>query len=124
MISMISVINNKRKQLTRNSIDYIIAESNNITHCIADKSYSWIYFTGHDPVKFSRRLNILHKLLNNPYFVRCHKSNLINISYIKEFYANGKNIIVLKNGIIIKVSRRKITEFKSYVKIFTASFYR
>lgn len=112
---MIMELNNKKRQ-TQNSSDFIIEESNNITHCIADKSYSWIYFTRREPLKFSRRLNIVHKLLNNPFFIRCHRSYLVNSSFIKEFYTKEKNIIILQNGVTVKVSRRKLTESKNQIK--------
>ena len=113
---MISEINNKKRQ-TQNGTDYIIAESNNITHCVADKSYTWIYFTNREPVKFSRRLKILYKLLDNTFIVRCHKSYLVNLSYIKEFYSSGENIIILQNGVTVKVARRKLNEFMSQIKM-------
>jgi len=103
--------------------EFIKSESDNITHCIADRSYTWIYFINHEPIRFSRRIVILHKLLNDSRFIRCHKSYMVNLSYIKEYNSFRKNIIILKNNVEIKVSRRKLSDFKySCINEFTENF--
>lgn len=91
---------------------FIIDEADHITHCVADGSYTWVYFDNREPILATRRLNVFQSLLKENIFIRCHKSFLVNVYFIKEFHTNGKNKIILENGIEIKVAYRKLKEFK------------
>lgn len=95
---------------------FIIHQQSNITHCLAHGSYTWIYFTNREPLLASRRLSVIQSILNKHDFFRCHRAYLVNISFIKEFYSNEKNVIILENGMSVLVSCRKLKGFKLLIK--------
>jgi two-component system, LytTR family, response regulator len=91
---------------------FIIDDAHHISHCVAEGSYTWVYFDNRDPVLATRRLSVIQKLLKEFYFIRCHKSFLVNTSHIKEFCAQGKNVLILQSGVTLKVSCRKLRKLK------------
>jgi two-component system, LytTR family, response regulator len=95
---------------------FIVNEAEHITHCVAEGSYTWVHFDNRKPVIATRRISVLQALLKDSNFIRCHKSFLVNIFFIKEFYSKEKNMIILDNGVVIKVAIRKLKEFKLTMK--------
>jgi two-component system LytT family response regulator len=45
--------------------------------------------------------------LNDPHFLRCHKSYIVNRLYIKEIVKDSQNYMLLSNGTQIPIARRK-----------------
>jgi two-component system LytT family response regulator len=77
----------------------------------AQEAYSSIY-TENGTFLMSKNLKHFETLLeNNTYFFRSHKSRLINLNKVKSF-SKTKLEIELKNDIVAKLSKYKITEFE------------
>jgi len=78
---------------------------NEITHFEATENYVTVFTTGR---KFLHKETI-HSLEQNlpSYFVRIHKSSIVNTSYISEFHSlfNGDYLIRLKTGKDLRMSR-------------------
>jgi two-component system, LytTR family, response regulator len=78
---------------------------NEITHFEATENYVTVFTTGK---KFLHKETI-HSLEQNlpSYFVRIHKSSIVNTSYISEFHSlfNGDYLIRLKTGKDLRMSR-------------------
>lgn len=79
-----------------------------IIHLEADDCYTRFFIQNQDPVMVSRPLKEYESLLPKELFFRCHKSHLINLDYLLRYDKKEDNIIILKNGNRVPVSRRKI----------------
>jgi two-component system LytT family response regulator len=86
---------NKMVSLDINDIIYLEAEKDYTRVFTAQKSYLSNYGIG-----------IMEQRLNPAYFIRIHRSHIINIHYIREVYKeNSDTYLVLKNDISLKVSK-------------------
>ena len=87
---------------------------NLITHIEGQRNYSFIHHSNGKKLLTSRTLGSLEELLRERGFFRCHKSYLVNINHI-EAYDNNSGISLKKNH-ILKISRRKIAEFREWYR--------
>lgn len=62
------------------------------------------------PIQISSKMEILENDLESMGFIRIHKGYIVNFIFIKSIEKN--NILLLKDGIILPVSRRKSAEVK------------
>ncbi|HEY4788914.1 MAG TPA: LytTR family DNA-binding domain-containing protein [Bacteroidales bacterium] len=87
------------------SFNRIIIESiDNIYYCKADDSYSRLFLECGKYHLTTYSLKDLEKPLLPYYFIRCHRSYIVNIEYVKEM-DKRKNLIILSNGAEIPVSQ-------------------
>jgi two-component system LytT family response regulator len=93
----------------------IIIKQASIIYCRAHGGYAKIFFADRECLVTSRRLNVIQKILNENEFVRCHRSFLVNIRFIKEFCTKRK-VLILQNGEEINVSYRKIKMLKTFLE--------
>lgn len=59
-----------------NRENFIVPED--ICYCMAERSYSWVYLKSSKNFLVCKSLKELEKLLPKDYFLRCHRSFLIN----------------------------------------------
>ena len=57
------------------------------------------------------------KLFDHPWFVKCHRSHIINIKKIKEYICK-QNKIKLTNNILVPLSDRYKEKFEQVIKTF------
>lgn len=90
-----------------------------IIYIEADSNYSVVHLNTDEKITVSKVLREFEDLLSSAQFLRIHKSTLVNLDYLVEY--NNKNglQILLKNGVMLNVSRRRATEFFEKVKSFT-----
>ena len=92
-------------------IDY-----NNIIYCIMFSPYIDIC-TVNDKFTIRKKISDMEKILPSDLFIRCHKSYLVNVKYIRQ--VTKKNII-MENKQVIPISRGKY----DYVnEVFSDYFY-
>lgn len=84
----------------------------NIVRIEGERNYSFIHLTNQKKKLASKNLGDLEELLNDKGFFRSHKSHLINFSHIQS-YPNSTSV-VLSEGTIIPIARRKKEEFKNW----------
>ena len=77
-----------------------------IEYCIMFSPYIDIYTTS-DKITIRKKISDMEQMLPKGNFVRCHRSYLVNIKYIKVV---NKDTITLENGIKIPISRGKYEE--------------
>jgi two-component system, LytTR family, response regulator len=84
---------------------------NTIIHLQADSNYTTFYLN--DGTKFisSKSLIDYEMILQEHNFFRCHHSHLINLNYVNKFLKNEGGQILLSNGTLVDLSRRKKKEF-------------
>lgn len=76
-----------------------------------DNNYTYIYTTTGEKHLSSRTLKDYEELLSGmPNFVRVHKTHLVNTDHIHSFVRNDNAHLVMSDGSIVEVSRRKKQE--------------
>jgi two-component system, LytTR family, response regulator len=84
----------------------------------ADGCYTTIITNDKKQHLISRTLKDIEASLPKDFFFRTHKSNLINLSYIKDYSNLSGNFVTMTDGSKIDISRRKAPEFIHRVKAF------
>lgn len=83
----------------------------NILRIESSSNYSKIFFTDGKSLLVTKLLREFEELLLPYQFYRVHNSHLINLNYIKKYLRGDGGQVVMQNGDIIDVARRKKDEF-------------
>lgn len=80
----------------------------------ASGNYTLFHFSDGTKVLLCRTLKAYEVQLDPRWFVRVHKSYLINLHYLKEYNPgyDEKEMLVLRNGFRVNVARRRRREFE------------
>lgn len=84
---------------------------NTIIHLEADSNYTTFYLKDGSKFVSSKSLIEYESILEEHNFFRCHHSHLINLNYVNKFLKNDGGQILLSNGTLVDLSRRKKKEF-------------
>jgi two-component system, LytTR family, response regulator len=78
-----------------------------------DGNYTRVYFDSHKPL-ILKSLNLLEERLDEKYFFRANRRQIINVNFIDKVQSTITNtfIINLKNGEVVELSRRQAVKFK------------
>jgi two-component system LytT family response regulator len=87
--------------------DLIIVNIEDIVRCESDRNYTCFYLNNNEKIIVSKTLKIFEKQLEKYFFIRAHKSHLININYIKKYIKSNGGYVMLLDGSKIPVSVRK-----------------
>jgi two-component system LytT family response regulator len=99
----------------------IIPTNKGLRSCNADNiiriqgmsNYSKIYFAdGSYPLTIAKVLHWFEEQLPAGVFWRTHKTHLVNSRYIKQLPDSQKHYLILNNGEILAVSRRRASLLK------------
>jgi two-component system, LytTR family, response regulator len=82
-----------------------------IIHIESSSNYSKIYFTDGKSLLVTKLLKDLEDMLVPYNFYRVHNSHLINLAYIKRYVRGEGGQVIMENGTVVDVSRRKKDEF-------------
>jgi two-component system LytT family response regulator len=84
--------------------------ANDILRCMSSNNYTYIYQTNGEKLLVSKSLKEIEGILPSQFFCRVHNSHLINISYVSKLMKGDSNMLILKDGTEVEVSRRKKEE--------------
>ena len=84
----------------------------------ADSNYTILHLSGLEKIVVTRSLCEFEEMINNPLFVRIHKSTIINLDYLKAYSSFQGNTAELSDGTKLTISRRKLIEFREAVDKF------
>jgi two-component system LytT family response regulator len=82
-----------------------------ILHIESSSNYSRLFFLEGKSLLVTRLLKEFEDLLLPYHFFRVHNSHLINLKHIKRYIRGEGGQVVMQNGDVIDVSRRKKEEF-------------
>lgn len=82
----------------------------------ADGCYTTVVLINEKKCIVSRTLKDFEKSLPPDKFFRIHKSNLINLKYIKDYSNRTGNLVTMTDGSKMEISRRKTHEFVKIIK--------
>jgi two-component system LytT family response regulator len=91
-----------------------------IIYCEACSSYTKFYLSNRKQVVTSKTIKEYESLLADSFFVRVHRSYLINLRHVKEYRRGEEGTITMTDGQEIKVAKRKkelfLMKMKEYSK--------
>jgi two-component system LytT family response regulator len=83
-----------------------LATPSEIIYCEAENNYTRLFLSDGKVVTVSRTIKDYEETLNGHDFIRVHKSYLVNLLSVIA-YNNQDDTLLLKNGIVVPVSRRR-----------------
>ena len=92
-----------------NAIDFIPIRD--IVRIESNSNYSKLIFIRHPSVVVTRLLKDYEEMLSSYGFCRIHHSHLINLSHVSRYIKGDGGQVVLENGELIDVARRKKEDF-------------
>jgi len=97
-----------QKILLRDKYGMQVTTIQEIIHLEADDCYTKFFIQNQEPIVVSKPLKEYEALLPKAQFFRCHKSHLVNLDYLLRYDKKDDNILILRNGNRVPVSRRKL----------------
>lgn len=119
---------NLRPQLHANEIKLCIPSQHgfevillqDIIYCEASSSYTKFFLPNKKQVVTSKTIKEYEALLADSFFVRVHRSYLINLRHVKEYRRGDEGTITMTDGQEIRVAKRKkelfLMKMKEYAK--------
>ncbi|MGZ8550362.1 MAG: LytR/AlgR family response regulator transcription factor [Chitinophagaceae bacterium] len=89
----------------------------NIVHIESSSNYSKLFFSDGKNILVTKLLGEFEEILAAYHFFRVHNSHLINLTYIKKYIRGEGGQVVMQNGDVLDVARRKKEEFLKLIKI-------
>ena len=102
---------NKIAVPTNEGLEFIVIK--NIVRIESSASYSRIFLVNGQSIVVTRLLKDFEEILAPYRFFRVHNSHLINLSYIRKYIRGEGGQVMMENGDLVDVSRRKKEEFLS-----------
>ena len=100
---------------------YQVVNLPEIIYLEASGNYTNLHFITKPAICSSKLIHEYESLLEDSGFVRVHKSFLVNMQHVEEYQRGEGGQVVLTNGHIVEVSRRKkdllISKMKEYYKV-------
>jgi two-component system LytT family response regulator len=82
-----------------------------IMHIESSSNYCKIFFTNGKSLLVTKLLKDFEDMLVPYNFYRVHNSHLINLAYIKKYIRGEGGQVIMENGTVVDVARRKKEEF-------------
>ena len=86
-------------------------ETGNIIYLEANSNYTCFYLSNHAKITVAKTLKDFEELLPASIFIRIHHSYIINKNLVEKYIKGEGGQVVMKNGIVLDVARRKKEEF-------------
>jgi two-component system, LytTR family, response regulator len=84
---------------------------NNILHIESNSNYSKIFFRDNKTILVTKLLKDFEDILQPYNFYRIHNSHVINLNFIQKYIRANGGQVMMQDGTIIDVARRKKDEF-------------
>jgi len=107
LISNVSNQNEPKKIVLSTAEKMHVIDIDDIIRCESDDYYTKFFFTDKKTLLISKTLKEHEEILGDKYFMRPHKSHLVNLKYIKSYSKIDGGYIIMSDDSKIPVSRRK-----------------
>lgn len=81
-------------------------EVNDIMYCISQSNYTTFYLADGNKIILSKTMKEVEKMLAPYFFIRVHRSYLINTNYMKKYFHSGGGNILMQDDESIPVSNQ------------------
>lgn len=85
---------------------------NDIIRCQAEANYTRFYLRNGSTILMARTLKEYEIALEDRGFARVHNSHLINLDHIKKYIRGESGEVIMSDGAVIAVSRRRREDFR------------
>jgi two-component system LytT family response regulator len=106
---------NKIAVPTNEGLEFIVIKT--IIRIESSTNYSRLYLTNKHSLLVTKLLKDFEELLTPYRFFRVHNSHLINLNYISKYIRGDGGQVVMENGDVVDVSRRKKEEFLGLIYV-------
>ena len=86
-------------------------ETGNILYLEAKSNYTCFYLINNEKITVTKTLKDFEELLPTSIFIRIHHSYIINKNLVEKYIKGEGGQVVMKNGTVLDVARRKKEEF-------------
>ena len=90
-------------------------ETSDIIYLEAQSNYSSFHLLNNKKITVSKTLKDFEELLPQNIFIRIHHSYIININCIEKYVKGDGGQVLMKNGVMLDVARRKKEEFMKII---------
>ena len=95
----------------------IFINTNDIMYLTAHNAYTFVYLEDGQSHLVSKTMAVFEEVLqDNPLFFRSHKSNIVNLKFIKQYNRGEGGELIMRNGESLVLSRSKKQDFLSLFK--------
>ena len=94
---------------TNDGLEFIVIKT--IIRIESSSNYSRLYLNNKHSILVTKLLKDFEELLTPYRFFRVHNSHLINLNYISKYIRGDGGQVVMENGDVVDVSRRKKEQF-------------
>ena len=81
-------------------------EVNDIMYCISQSNYTTFYLADGNKILLSKTMKEVEKMLAPYFFIRVHRSYLINTNFMKKYFHSGGGSILMQDDELIPVSNQ------------------
>jgi len=106
---------NKIAVPTHEGLEFIVIKQ--IVRIESNAAYSRIYFLNGQSLLVTKLLKDFEELLAPYRFFRVHNSHLVNMAYIRKYIRGEGGQVVMENGDVVDVARRKKEDFLSLLHL-------
>lgn len=89
----------------------LFVEIENILRLESSDNYTFFHFVDGGRVLVSKNIKYYEDLLSKHGFCRVHRSHVVNLKYVNEYYKGDSGYIVMSDNSNVPVSRRKKADF-------------
>lgn len=112
---------NMSKITVAEQFGFKIIELSELMYLEADDNYTSLHLDGGRKVVATKNLGEFEKIIECTMFMRIHKSYIVNIKFIVGYSTLEGNYAELKDGTRLQISRRKLVEFRQWLKRYSTS---
>ncbi len=94
--------------------NYLLIPISQIIFIAADSNYSTLYLANGKNIMTSKTLKVWEDKINHLFFIRCHRSYLVNVKYIDHISKKNNSIDILNH--IIPISRNQKKAIVHWIK--------
>jgi len=98
---------NETRFAVRTSTGVYFFNFNEVTYCEAEGRYTHLHLKNGKIITVAKLLKDFEEKLPKDYFVRVHRSNIVNIKFITGVDLISKNHLIINNKNKIVISRRR-----------------
>lgn len=93
-----------------------------ISYLQADSNYTILHRVNMQKLVVSKTLREFEDILQDKGFMRVHKSNIVNLRYVKEYSTLEGGVVRMNDGCEVAISRRMQDEFLKRMSDYSVSF--
>lgn len=101
-----NIQNDQKKIVLRTSESLFIIDVDSIMRCKSENNYTTFYLDDGRKIVTSKTMKDHEEALSYPYFMRCHRSHIINLNFVDRFDKNDGGQIVMKDDAEVPLSRK------------------